>query len=163
MSCTKPTSLGYSGIVDAKKQCEQQNPCRIPRAQYFGGTLQSSSEHSGIVLSEVEYGDVRKCAPHTHGRAFFALLLRGQYSEAFQRSSLIYKRFDLAFHPEATKHADEVRAAGTGFFLIELEKCWMDRLNEYSPRTRLEPHICDHHGTMLATRLYGEHRKQELS
>jgi AraC family transcriptional regulator len=163
MSCTKPTSLGYSDIGGAKNTCEPQNTDRIARGQYFGGTLQSSREHSGIVLSEVEYDTVRKCATHTHGRAFFALLLRGQYSETLPRSSLIYKRFDLAFHPEATKHADEVRAVGTRFFLIELEKCWVDRLREYSPRTSLEPQICDHLGSMLATRLYGEHRQHGLS
>ena len=42
-------------------------------------------------MSEVDYESARAWAPHTHWRAFFALLLRGGYVEALGRTELGYR------------------------------------------------------------------------
>src|SRR5262245_4473770 len=77
-----------------------------PGPQYFGGDLRTYRTASDLRLSEVDYGSARRWTPHTHWRAFFALLLRGRYVETVGRSELEYSPFDLGFHPESLQHTD---------------------------------------------------------
>jgi AraC-like DNA-binding protein len=125
--------------------------------QYFGGDLRSFRAHSGLRLSEVEYG-VRRWSEHTHRSAFFALLLRGKYAETLRDRELSYRPFDLGFHPEATCHADRIEAGATKFFLIELDESLVGRLREHAPAAAREPRICAPQDSSLAARLYRAHR-----
>jgi AraC family transcriptional regulator len=130
---------------------------RLPRVQYFGGDLRSFRTHSGLQLSEVDYGP-RKWPRHTHGRAFFAFLLSGGYVENRDRHALAYRPFDLGFHPESTRHEDEICAADTRFFLIELDETWERRLREVNPAAAREPRLCSPDDARLAARLYRAYR-----
>src|SRR5262245_13813183 len=85
----------------------------VSRPQYFGGDLRTYRTASDLRLSEVDYGSARRWAPHTHWRAFFALLLRGRYVETVGRSQLGYSPLDLGFHPEYLQHADRIAADDT--------------------------------------------------
>jgi AraC family transcriptional regulator len=127
--------------------------------QYFGGDLRSYRTHSGLRFSEVDYG-VRKWAPHSHLRAFFAFLLRGRYVESVDRRQLAYRPFDLGFHPEGTQHADEIAAGDTRFFLIELDPSWLERLRDCAPAEGLAPRLCAPGDARVASRLYREHREE---
>lgn len=89
--------------------------------RYFGGHLRAQVAGAGVTLSEVEYAEVRSCPAHTHGRAFFAMVLRGGYRERFRTFQLDFRPFQVAFHPEGTQHADEVAAAHTSFLIVELD------------------------------------------
>jgi AraC family transcriptional regulator len=138
-------------------------PPLVPVRRYFGGALRRQMEHAGIVLSEVQYGAARKCSQHTHGHAFFSLLLRGHYAERYRRGALEYRPFDVGFHPEATEHADETGRDNSRFFLIELEESWIGRLREYSPSADLAPRMCNGHASWLAARLYAQLANQAVS
>ena len=126
-------------------------------AQYFGGDLQSFRTHSGLRLSEVDYGP-RKWDRHTHFRAFFAFLLSGGYVENLGRRELAYRPFDLGFHPESTRHTDEICAGDTRFFLIELDEPWLRRLRDASPPVEFAPRLCSTRDARLAARLYRAYR-----
>jgi len=124
------------------------------RPQYFGGDLRVYRSDAGVRLSEVDYGSARQWAPHTHWRAFFALLLRGSYVETLGRAQLGYSPLDLGFHPESTRHTDRIAADGTRFFLVELDESWVRRLGECGGKSGLEPRMCDGGSNGLALRLY---------
>ncbi len=134
-------------------------------AQYFGGDLRTCRSAAGLRFSEVDYGSSRKWTPHTHWRAFFALLLRGRYVESFGsgRIDLAYEPFDLGFHPEAMQHADRIAADGTRFLLIELDETWVRRLRECSPEAASQPQMCRGAATTLALRAYRELRAAGVS
>jgi AraC family transcriptional regulator len=129
-----------------------------PRPQYFGGDLTTHSAHGGLRLSEVDYGTARRWSPHTHWRAFFALLLRGGYVEALGSRELGYLPLDLGFHPESTRHTDRIATGDTRFFLIELDETWMRRLTESGGSAALEPRMCGARTASLALHLYREFR-----
>lgn len=131
--------------------------------QYFGGDLQSYRDEQGLRFSEVTYRREVRWAGHTHLRAFFALLLRGQYTEEFPRGRLTYRPFDVAFHPEATQHVDRIEAAASRFFLVEVEEPWLQRLRECFPAAGREPRMCDASLAPLLLRLYREHRAGVLN
>jgi AraC family transcriptional regulator len=126
------------------------------KPQYFGGDLRAYRSDAGVRLSEVDYGTAREWAPHTHWRAFFALLVRGSYVEALGRSSLAYAPLDLGFHPESTEHSDRIAAEDTRFFLIELDDAWIRRLRELGGDAALAPRMCGGRSNGLALRLYRE-------
>ena len=128
------------------------------RPQYFGGDLRTYRTASDLRLSEVDYGSARLWAPHTHWRAFFALLLRGRYVETVGRSELGYSPFDLGFHPESLRHADRIAADDTRFFLVELEESWIRRLRECGRNIASEPRLCGGRAAAVALRLYREFR-----
>jgi AraC family transcriptional regulator len=133
-----------------------------PGQAYFGGKLVSMTEHSGVVLSEVQYPTAIRWKLHTHGRAFFALLLDGHYAESYRNWSWTYQPFTMGFHPEGMSHADECGVDNSRFFLIELEKTWVERLREYSPACSIEPRVCDARTGLLAARLFRESKRQTL-
>jgi len=132
-------------------------PAEEAGRQYFGGDLRSFRAHSGLRLSEVEYG-VKRWSEHTHRSAFFALLLRGKYAETLPDRELSYRPFDLGFHPEATCHTDRIEAGATRFFLVELDESLVGRLRELAPAAAREPRICAPQDSSLAARLYRAHR-----
>ena len=128
------------------------------RPQYFGGDLLTHRSDAGLRMSEVDYGSARAWAPHTHWRAFFALLLRGGYVEALGRTELGYRPLDLGFHPESTRHTDRIAADDTRFFLLELDESWIRRLSECGGKAALAPRMCGGRSHELALRLYREFR-----
>jgi len=123
---------------------------------YFGGHLRSFRADEGLRLSEVDYTS-KKCSPHTHAWPFFALLLRGHYLENFRDRQLSYRAFDLGFHPETTRHDDQIED-GARFFLVELDEEWLRRVREYDPSAAREPRMCAPRDALVASRLYHEHR-----
>src|SRR5262245_39314346 len=128
--------------------------------QCFGGDVRAVRASAGLCLSEVDYTS-RKWSPHTHGRAFFGLLLRGHYLESLGNRELSYRPFDLGFHPEATRHNDQI-ADGARFFLVELDDEWLRRVREYEPSAAREPRMCAPRDAWVASRLYREHRSSGM-
>ena len=124
------------------------------KPQYFGGDLTAHRSGAGVRLSEVDYGTARRWEPHTHWKAFFALLLRGRYVEDFGRTSLEYAPLDLGFHPESTEHTDRIATGHTRFFLIEIDETWVRRARELGGDAALAPRMCSGRSHALALRLY---------
>ena len=131
---------------------------RSPSRRYFGGAGEAFYSCSGISLSQVLYRAPRSCRPHCHGRAFFALLLRGGYREKCGTREFAYEPHTLGFHPSGLIHADETHAQ-TRFFLVELGDPWVRRLREYAPSHALIPGTCGGEAASLAMRLYAEFRR----
>jgi len=123
------------------------DPEQGPR--YFGGRVRALVRTPGLTLAEVEYSEARTCRRHTHGNAFFAMPMRGDYAELFGTFRLDYRPFQVGFHPEGLQHADAVRTPGTRFLLVELERAWMD----LAPTAPWEPRLCPEQTGWLAIRL----------
>jgi len=126
----------------------------LRRSEYFGGQLRSYRSCFDVTMSEVEYKEMRRCRPHAHERAFFSFLLRGGYEERHGRHHFCHRLQTVAFRPAGMIHADEITAAGTRFFIIEITDDWLSRLGRYSPRLDWTPGFCADDAAWLATRLY---------
>ena len=124
------------------------------RPRYFGGRVHALASTAGLTLAEVEYTEARTCRPHTHENAFFAMPMRGDYAELFSTFRLDYRPFEIGVHPEGLQHADAVRTPGTRFFLVELERAWMEHLHVPASATLGEPRLCPQQTCWLAMRLY---------
>ena len=120
---------------------------------YFGGRLHGIVQRPLFTMSEVEYDAARQCRRHTHGRAFFALVTRGQYEESSGAKRLAYRPFDVGFHPEGTEHADRVDVDRTRFFLVEMERDWARHLDEDARTPVAGPLVCGAETAWLAARL----------
>ena len=127
-----------------------------PGDSYFGGKLVLITEHSGAILSEVSYPAAIRWKFHSHPRAFFGLLLDGHYAERYGNWSWSYRPLTMGFHPEGMTHSDECGADNSRFFLVELEKSWIEKLREHSPTALASPRVCDAQAALLAARLLRE-------
>lgn len=123
------------------------------RPAYFGGELHAMVQGSGFTLSEVEYGPVRRCRRHTHQRAFFSLLTRGQYAECAGSERLVFRPFDVGFHPEGTEHADQIESPRSRFFLVELDRAWTERMRADGGRAPAAPRVCAPETRSVSARL----------
>jgi len=74
---------------------------------YFGGRLRSFHSCADVTMAEVEYCQTVNCKRHSHGRAFFALLLGGAFTERHGREELRYVPGTIGFHPAGMTHGDE--------------------------------------------------------
>lgn len=84
---------------------------------------------AGLVLSEVVHGAPRRLPEHEHLGAFFSLVLRGSYREACGGRDYVYRRSAIMYHPEGTRHQDEVGHPGARLFLAELAPEWLARMD----------------------------------
>jgi hypothetical protein len=73
---------------------------------------------------------------HDHARAYFSLLLAGDYLEDAGGSEWRYQLFDAGFHPARLPHCDLIGAAGTRFLCLEVSA---DPLDGADVRLRSAP------------------------
>src|SRR5579872_3698789 len=144
----------------AESSLRSAHPLRIvenkPEDRYFGGGLLSLRMCEGVTVAEVEYENTRTCRRHGHDDAFFALLLCGSYEERSGGSTLRYYPFSLGFHSSDTTHADEVRASGTRFLIIQISNALYEHLRATGMYTESRPRICNAYGSWLATLLWDQ-------
>jgi AraC family transcriptional regulator len=57
---------------------------------------------------------------HDHARAYFSLLLAGDYVENADHDEWRYQPFDVGFHPARFPHRDCIGAAGARFLCLEV-------------------------------------------
>lgn len=122
------------------------------------GTVLRRREVRGLALTETSYPPRLRLPRHSHGHAYFCLVLAGAYTETYTRRARACRPSDVIFHPAGEAHADEFADAGGRCFNVQFSPDWLERLGVPAPS--LGP--CDSSGdgpvAWLATRLYGEFR-----
>jgi AraC family transcriptional regulator len=126
----------------------------------FYGVVQHQYRCEGLRLSELKHERPRKLPEHSHAGAYFGVLLGGDYREENRGHLLEVPPFSTVYHPPDLLHRDEIGHGGGWFFMIELEKSWLEELCSIKGRLaevfRLE-------GPPLALRLYFAYKQGNLS
>ncbi len=73
--------------------------------------------HAHLVLRE-----------HQHERACFSLAIVGEFTERFQRQTLVSNRHAVLFRPAGAPHSDHYGSEDADDVLLEISNSWMQRL-----------------------------------
>jgi AraC family transcriptional regulator len=127
------------------------------------GEVVSTGTIAGLTLTETKYCIDLKLPKHAHIEPYFCFVLKGAYTESYDRRWRSCKTATLVFHPPEEPHADHFHTDAR-CFNIQMNQAWMERMRQY-PVSLNEPK--DYPGGVLprlALRLYDEFRKaDELS
>jgi AraC family transcriptional regulator len=132
-------------------------PQRLPRGHFYG-TLQGRQQVNHVVLTETRYAPGLRLPRHSHEHAYFCLVRRGTYTEAFGDRSRACGPRTVAFHPPEELHAQHIHQAEVWSFNVEIASAWLREVREQAPT--LEGPAAFRGGPLaaLALRLYQEFR-----
>lgn len=128
---------------------------RLSSGHYFGQVVQCR-EAAGLILTETRYAPGAWLPRHCHEHAYFCLVRRGMYTEAYGTRSRACGPLTLAFHPSEEVHSEHFDNVEVWSFNIEITRAWRQRLA--GPAGVLDRPIHFRGGTPagLALRLYRE-------
>jgi AraC family transcriptional regulator len=128
-----------------------------PFGRLYGAILRRR-EVRGLALTETSYPPRLRLPRHSHGHAYFCLVLAGAYTETYTRGARACRPSDVIFHPAGEAHADQFADAGGRCFNVQFSPVWLERLGVPAPS--LGPCEDADEGALawLAARLYGEFR-----
>ena len=102
----------------------------LARGEFFG-EKRHLLEWRGAAASTLVHRCARMLPPHSHGAAFFSLLIKGDYREQFGAREIRYQPLTLVFHREDTLHRDELGPAGATFLTLEIGPRWLGEVSRW--------------------------------
>jgi len=106
-------------------------PTQLPPGALYGDTLRSHKV-AGFDLSERAYSPHFKTPRHSHERALFCYVMKGEYTETYGLRTRECKTSSLLFHPAGELHTEYFHDSGGQSFIIEVEPLWLERVQEHS-------------------------------
>jgi AraC family transcriptional regulator len=94
---------------------------RVLAAGEFYGTTDQSWKTPLVTLTLLRHATPRAVPMHAHANMYVALLLEGGYREWIGDDELVYAPLSAVFHPTGHTHRDEITAADSLFFTIEID------------------------------------------
>ena len=91
------------------------------RPGQFYGAVGERWQTGLVTLSVVEHAAARAVPTHRHAHMYLSLLLRGGYREWVDGQEIAYAPMTAVFHPEELEHRDEITAAKSVFFIVEID------------------------------------------
>ena len=134
------------------------NPLR--RIGWVYGQVQDRMDLDGASLFETTHHRRTEVPVHEHEFPYLTLLISGRYREPGAHGDAQFISFSAVFHPEHTRHAGVVEEHGCRFFTLELEPCWLRKMDAELPHDS----VFDWHGQRflwLMLRLFREYRDEE--
>ena len=123
------------------------------------GTLVRSGAVAGFTLTETAYAPSLKLPRHHHQSAYFCLVLKGSFTEFYERQRRVCSPLTLIFHPSGEKHSDHFHTTARCFNLLPGMQ-WGERLPE---RSIVANDAAKFSGVlpMLAMKIYREFRQSD--
>ena len=107
--------------------------------QYFGEAVRTETAE-GIILSDCRYRPHARIPRHAHQSAFFYLVLEGNSTEIYGRSTRRRAQPPmLVFHPAGEEHENLWHDLGGRCFHIEIACARRERIRAYAPGLLSEP------------------------
>ena len=133
----------------------------LKAGEFCGGNVLKQRHLSPVVLSEVVHRQGIKNPKHSHKNAYFALLLKGSYSENVGRHKFSCNDIKIFWRKPDLTHKDRVGLSGGHFFTIEVRSDHLENLKQYAP---IPENISDSDGHLqwLAFRLYREFKNWQI-
>lgn len=104
-------------------------PQRLAAGQFYGRTVRRR-EVGELVLADVRYAPGSRVPRHAHDRAYFCLIRRGSYMEAYGRRTRVCKPGVVAYHPPGEQHAEAMGGCTVASFNVELGPEWLYRMRD---------------------------------
>jgi AraC family transcriptional regulator len=119
----------------------------------FRGRAFASRRLPGFLLTDLRHAEGSRGRVHTHGGAYFSLLVAGSYREIDAGRTSEYRPRTIRFHPPDFRHADEIGEGGARFLSVEVAD---ELLAALPARCRREPALAGPHSEMsrVAVELY---------
>src|SRR5262249_50755356 len=83
----------------------------------------------GATLFETVYRHPVLEPLHEHPHPYVAVLLKGNYREAYRRGEAHFDPFTAVFHPANAQHSCVLNEPGCRFFTLELETSWIQSMH----------------------------------
>lgn len=87
--------------------------------RFLGRTLRRKSL-AGVTMANVLYPAGARLPRHSHELAYFCLIHRGTYSEAYGRRTRTCRPMTLAFHPPGESHSETLANTSVASFNVEI-------------------------------------------
>ncbi|MGH9762686.1 MAG: hypothetical protein ACREDR_10640, partial [Blastocatellia bacterium] len=91
---------------------------RLAPGQFYGDTFKNH-EVAGFGLTETIYPPYCKIAKHSHERPYLGFILRGAYTENYEKKSRTCKPSMLIYHPADEVHSQYFHETAGRLFRIE--------------------------------------------
>ena len=130
----------------------------------FYGSILKSCEVNGFILSESLYSPDTKISQHSHAQSYLCMLLRGSYTERYDRKIRVCQPSTVVFHPSGEAHSNHFLKLGGRLFRLEIRQHWLDRVREYTNCLNVPADFNGGSLAWLSARLYEEfYRMDSLS
>src|SRR5262245_27599153 len=123
---------------------------------HYYGEVMRSRHIGGLILTETRYAPRARLPKHSHEHAYFCLVRRGSYTEAYGNRSRSCGPLTCVFHPPHEEHSECFDNTEVASFSIEVTPAWLERIS--TDAAVLDRAVELHGGVVagLAMRLYRE-------
>jgi AraC family transcriptional regulator len=87
---------------------------------------------NGTILTEAVYAPHFKVSTHSHMHACLGLVIRGEYTEKYQKTALECRPRMLKFRPAGVEHSNIYHRSPVRCFFIQFETQWLNRVSTYA-------------------------------
>ena len=102
-------------------------PSRVEPGRFLGRTIRK--RHVGdLMLADVRYPPRARLPRHEHERAYFCLILSGNYGEGYVRRTRVCEPMMVVFHPPGEQHAETMGDTPVVSFNVELGPEWLQHM-----------------------------------
>src|SRR5262249_8359915 len=128
---------------------------KLSCGHYYGEVMQSR-QVGALILTETRYPPGTRLPRHSHEHAYFCLVRRGSYTEAYGAKSRACGPLTFVFHPPEEEHSESFDNSEAWSFNIEVMPRWLEQVRSRS--AVLDRAVDFQGGTIagLAMRLYRE-------
>jgi AraC family transcriptional regulator len=123
--------------------------------QVLYGNIVKSKTISELKLTETAYNSGLQLSAHSHDFAYFCFVLRGNFSENYEKQTRSCKPFSLIFHPSQETHSDEFLSA-TRCFNLQINDSFLERIRQYSKFTETPVEINGGSSKQVVAKIYKE-------
>ncbi len=128
---------------------------QLPAGVFCGNTVRRMAV-SGLRISETVYPPSLAIPPHSHELANFCLVLRGGYTEAYERRTRSCEAATLIFHPSGEVHSDKHQPTEARILCIEVEQPRLQSVRDHSIILDTPVDFQGGVPSLLGARLYAE-------
>jgi AraC-like DNA-binding protein len=122
----------------------------------FPGTVTTSREAAGLVLTETNYLPNQRLRKHCHQYACFVAVIQGSFAETVGRITRNCRPSTLIFRPFEEQHEDHFAGAGGRCLTVEITTHWLDRWRTHSLLLQNSAEFRSPSLSNLTARLYQE-------
>jgi AraC family transcriptional regulator len=129
----------------------------------FCGQKRNGFAVAGISFTEYEFPPSLIIPPHSHESSFLYLVLRGTFTEVYDRKTRHGVPSTLIFSPAGERHSDEWHDRGGRCFNVEFEPWWLERVRRESTVLDRPWDFVSGAPVRLAARLYREFQEPDAA
>lgn len=127
---------------------------KVSSARLYGNIL-SNASIAGLTLTETSYALSLKLPKHSHEQAYFCFVLKGGFTEVYNRRSRSCRPSMLLFHPAVETHSDFFHA-DSRCFNLQMNAAWLERVSRETEILTSPADFCSGSSVHLARRLFHE-------